>query len=46
MKCFVITVIIGANGIVTKGLKKRLETILRKRSTESLLKQLLQGHCT
>jgi hypothetical protein len=30
MKCFVILVIIGATGIVTKGLNKYLETIPRK----------------
>jgi hypothetical protein len=32
MKCFVIPVIIGATGIVTRGLKKYLATIPRKHS--------------
>jgi hypothetical protein len=36
MKCFVILVIIGATGIVTKGLKKYLETIPGKHSIDSL----------
>jgi hypothetical protein len=36
MKCFVIPVIIGATGIVTKGLKKYLETIPGKHSIYSL----------
>jgi hypothetical protein len=36
MKCFVIPVIIGATGIVTKGLKKHLETIPGKHSIDSL----------
>jgi hypothetical protein len=38
MKCFVIAVIIGATGIVTRGLKIYLETILGKRSIDSLQK--------
>jgi hypothetical protein len=40
MKCFVVPVIIGATGIVTKGLKKNLETIPGKHSIYSLEKQL------
>jgi hypothetical protein len=36
--CFVIPVIIGATGIVTKGLKKYLETIPGKHSIDSLQK--------
>jgi hypothetical protein len=36
MKCFVIPVIIGATGIVTRGLKKYLETIPGKHSTDSV----------
>jgi hypothetical protein len=40
MKCFVIPVIIGATGIVTKGLNKYLETIPGKHSIYSLQKQL------
>jgi hypothetical protein len=38
MKCFVIRVIIGATGIVTKGLKKYLETITGKHSIDFLQK--------
>jgi hypothetical protein len=37
-KCFVIPVITGATGIVTKGLKKHLETIPGKHSIDSLQK--------
>jgi hypothetical protein len=39
MKCFVIPVIIGATGIVTKGLKQYLETIPGKHSKDSLQKK-------
>jgi hypothetical protein len=39
IKCFVIPVIIGATGIVTKGLKKYLETIPGKYSIYSLQKK-------
>jgi hypothetical protein len=39
MKCFVIPVIIGATGIVTRGLKKYLKTIPGKHSTDSLQKK-------
>jgi hypothetical protein len=35
MKCFVIPVIIGATGIVSKGLKKCLKTISGKHSIDS-----------
>jgi hypothetical protein len=38
MKYFVIPIIIGATGIVTKGLKKYLETIPGKHSIDSLQK--------
>jgi hypothetical protein len=38
MKCFVIPVIIGAAGIVTRGLKKYLEIIPGKHSIDSLQK--------
>jgi hypothetical protein len=41
MKCFVIPVIIGAIGIVTKELKKYLETIPGKHSIDSLQKKQL-----
>jgi hypothetical protein len=43
MKCFVIPVIIGATGIVTKGLKQYLETIPGKHSIDSLQKTALLG---
>jgi hypothetical protein len=39
MKCLVIAVVIGATGIVTKGLKKYLETIPGKHSIDSLQKK-------
>jgi hypothetical protein len=42
-KCFIKPVIIGATGIVTKGLKKYLETILGKHSTDSLQKTTVLG---
>jgi hypothetical protein len=38
MKCFVIPVIIGVTGIVTRGPKKYLETITGKHSIDSLQK--------
>jgi hypothetical protein len=38
MKCFVIPVIIGATGIINKGLKKYLETISGNHSIDSLQK--------
>jgi hypothetical protein len=43
MKCFVIPVIIGATEIVTRGLKKYLETIPGKHSIESLQKTAVLG---
>jgi ABC-type sulfate transport system permease subunit len=43
MKCFVIPVIIAATRIVTKGLKKYLETILGKHSIDSLQKTAVLG---
>jgi hypothetical protein len=43
MKCFVIPVIIGVTGIVTKGLKKYLETIPGKHSIDSLQKTTVLG---
>jgi hypothetical protein len=43
MKCFVIPVIIGATGIVTKELKKYLETILGKHSVDSVQKIAVLG---
>jgi hypothetical protein len=41
MKFFVIPVIIGTTGIVTKGLKKYLETIPGKHPIDSLQKKKL-----
>jgi hypothetical protein len=43
MKCFVIPVITGATGIVTKGLKKYLETIPGKHSIDYLQKTSVPG---
>jgi hypothetical protein len=43
MKCFVLPVIIGATGIVTRGLKKYLETIPGKHSIDSLQKTAVLG---
>jgi hypothetical protein len=43
MKCFVIPVIIGATEIVTRGLKKYLETIPGKHSINSLQKTAVLG---
>jgi hypothetical protein len=43
MKCFVTPVINGATGIVTKGLKKNLETIPGKHSIDSLQKTAVLG---
>jgi hypothetical protein len=43
MKCFVIPVIIGATGILTRGLKKYLETIPGKNSIDSIQKTAVLG---
>ena len=43
MKCMFIPVIIGATGIVTKGLKKNLEAITGKHSIYSLQKTAVLG---
>jgi hypothetical protein len=43
MKCFVITVITGATGIVTRGLKKYLETIPGKYSIDSVQETAVLG---
>jgi hypothetical protein len=43
MKCFVIPVIIGATGIVTKGQRKYLETIPGNHSIDSLQKTAVLG---
>jgi hypothetical protein len=43
MKCFVISVIIGATGIVSKSLQKYLETIPGQQSIDSLQKTAILG---
>jgi hypothetical protein len=43
MKCMIISVIIGATGIVTKGLKKNLKAIAEKHSIDSLQKTAVLG---
>ena len=43
MKWFIIPVIIGATGIVTKGVKKNLEAIAAKHSIDSLQKTAVLG---
>jgi hypothetical protein len=43
IKSFVIPVITGATGIVTKGLKQYLETIAGKHSIASLQKTVVLG---
>ena len=43
MKCTIVPVIIGATGIVTRSLKKNLETIPGKHSIDSLQKTAILG---
>jgi hypothetical protein len=43
MKCFVIPVIIGATGIITRGLKKYVKIIPGKHSVDSLQKTAVLG---
>ena len=43
MKCKIISVIIGATGIVTKGLKKNLEAVPGKHSIDTLQKTAIRG---
>jgi hypothetical protein len=43
MKCFVIPVITGATGIVSKNLQKYLETIPGQHSIDSLQKTAMLG---
>jgi len=43
LKCTIVPVIIGATGIVTRKLKKNLETIPRKHSIDSLHKTAIIG---
>jgi hypothetical protein len=44
MKCLVILAVIGTTGIVTKGLKKYLETIPGNHSIDSLQKTAVLEH--
>jgi len=43
LKCTIIPVIIGATGIVTRSLRKNLEDIPGKRSTDSRQKTAILG---
>jgi hypothetical protein len=43
VKCVIIPVVNGANGLVTKGLKKNLEAIPVKHSIDSLQKTAVLG---
>jgi len=43
LKCTIVPVIIGANGIVTRSLKNNLETIPGNHSTDSLQKTAILG---
>jgi hypothetical protein len=43
MKCMIIPVIIGATGMVTKGLKKHLEAIPGTHSIDSLKQTAVLG---
>jgi len=43
LKCMIIPVIIGATGIVTRSLRKNLETVPGKHSIDSLQKTVILG---
>jgi len=43
LKCTIVPVIIGATGIVTRSLKKNLETVPGKRWIDSLQKTAILG---
>ena len=43
LKCTIVPVIIGATGIVTRSLKKNLETIPGKHSIDSVQKTAIRG---
>ena len=43
MKCMIVPVITGATGIVTRSLRKNLETIPGKHSIDSLQKTAILG---
>jgi hypothetical protein len=44
MKCMIIPVVLGATGIVTKGLKKNLEAIPGKHSIDHNKRQICLQH--
>ena len=46
LKCTIVPVIIGATGVVTRSLRKNLETVSGKRSIDSLQRQLYLEHHT
>jgi len=46
LKCTIVPVIIGATGIVTRSLKKNLETVPGKHPIDSLQRQLYLEHHT
>ena len=46
LKCTIVPVIIGATGIVTRSLRKNLETVPGKHSIDSLQRQLYLEHHT
>ena len=46
LKCTIIPVIIGATGIVTRGLRKNLEAVPGKHSIDSLQKTAILGTST
>jgi hypothetical protein len=43
LKCAIVPVIIGATGIVTRSLRKNLETVPGKHSTDSVQKTAILG---
>jgi len=43
LKCTIIPVVIGATGIVTRSLRKNLEAVAGKHSTDSLQKTAILG---
>ena len=43
LKCTIIPVIIGATGIITRSLRKHLETVLGRHSIDSLQKTAVLG---
>jgi hypothetical protein len=43
MKCVIVPAVIGATGIVTRGLRKNLEAIPGKHSIDSLQKTAVLG---